>query len=307
MDKKPFSPQILIQSAQPLQILLGLFTYTLGLGLVDYLGKTIQWSTAILGALLIASLVAARNLFKAYFQYPMRLPVDRLNRRDGDGDLRYVETKSIPRIIFLQTALATLAVSATAIVLLIANGAINVSSLLIIIVTICLAVMDFLPPIELCKKGYSELIEAFLLASMSPALAFLLQRSEVHLLLLMLILPLVLVYLAFRVAGSFEYLDYDAKQAGGSMLAHIGWQHCVVIHNLSVLFAFLFVAAFLLFGFPWALAWPIFLALPLGVLQIIQMVRLADGRKPNWRLLWVNALATLLVFIYLITFTLWVK
>jgi len=37
------------------------------------------------------------------------------------------------------------------------------------------------------------------------------------------------------------------------------------------------------------------------------MVRLADGRKPNWRLLWVNALGTFLVFTYLITFTLWVK
>jgi 1,4-dihydroxy-2-naphthoate octaprenyltransferase len=307
MDKKPFSPLVLIQSTQPLQLLIGLFTYALGLGLVDYLGKAINWYTAILGAVLITSLVAARNLFKAYFQYPMRLPLDRLNRRDREGALLYVETKAVQRNLFLQIAFVALAVSATTIALLIASGAINMSSLLIVIVTICLAVMDFLPPIELCKKGYTELIEAFLLASMTPALAFLLQRSEIHLLLLMLTLPLVFIYLAFRVAGSFEYFDFDAKQAGGSMLARIGWQNCVVIHNLSVLFAFLFVAAFLLFGFPLALAWPIFLALPLGALQIIQMVRLADGRKPNWRLFWVNALGTLLVFIYLITFTLWVK
>ena len=307
MDKKPFSPLILIQSAQPLQFLIVLFTYGLGLGIADYLGRAINWYSALLGAILIAALIVARNLLKVYLHYPLRLPVDKLNRRDGDGDLLYVETKDIPRIIYLQTSLITLVVGATAIVLLIAGGAFSMPGLFIVVISVCLAVMDFLPPIELCRKGYTELIEAFLLGSMSPALAFLLQRSEVHLLLIMLTLPLVFVYLAYKIAGTFEYFDYDARQAECSLLARIGWQRCVLIHNLSVLFAFLFIAAFLLFGFPWTLAWPIFLALPLGALQIIQMVRLADGRKPNWRLLWVNTLGTFLVITYLITFTLWVK
>ncbi len=77
--------------------------------------------------------------------------------------------------------------------------------------------------------------------------------------------------------------------------------------HLSILFAFLLIAAFLLFGLPWLLAWPIFLALPLGLLQILQMVKLADGSKPNWKLLWVNSLGTFLILVYLISFTLWVK
>jgi 1,4-dihydroxy-2-naphthoate octaprenyltransferase len=307
MDKKPFSPLILMQSSRLLQLLIALFTYGLGLGIVDYLGRAVNWYTAILGAVLIISLVAARNLLKVYFHYPLRLPVDRLNHRGAEGDLLYIETKEVPRLIYLQLSLIILAMGATAMVLLMANGAVSVSCLLIIVVSFCLVVMDFLPPIELCKKGYTELIEAFLLGSLSPALAFLLQRSEAHLLLLMLTLPLVFVYLAYRLAGTFEYFDADSHQAAGSMLACLGWQHCVNIHNLSILIAFLFIAAFLLFGLPWALAWPVFLALPLGALQIIQMMSLADGRKPNWRLLWVNALATFLVFTYLITFTLWVK
>ena len=307
MEKKQFSPAILFQITRPLQVLIAVFTYALGLGIVNYLGKAIQWSIAILGSILIAAIIAAWHLLKAYFQYPSQLPVDRFNRRDGEGSLLFIETAEVPRIAILQTALITLALGATVTVLLIANGAISLSSLLILLVSMVLATIDFLPPIELCKKGYAELIEAFLLVNISPALAFLIQKPEAHILLVMLTLPLMFVYLAYQIVVSFEYFDHSPRQTTCSMIGRIGWQRCVVLHNLSILFAFLLIAAFLLFGLPWPLAWPIFLALPLGLIQIIQMVKLADGSKPNWKLLWVNSLGTFLFLVYLITFTLWVK
>jgi 1,4-dihydroxy-2-naphthoate octaprenyltransferase len=307
MDKKPFSPATLFQITQPLQALIAIFTYALGLGIVDYLGKTIQWSIAILGSILIAAMIAAWHLLTAYFHYPAQLPVDRFNRRDGEGNLLLISTAEVPRIVILETALITLALGATVTVLLIANGAISLSSMLILLVSIILATVDFLPPIELCKKGYTEIIEAFLLVNISPALALLIQIPEAHILLVMLTLPLMFVYLAYRIAVSFEYFDHSPRQTSCSMIGRIGWQRCVVVHNLSILFAFLLIAAFLLFGLPWLLAWPIFLALPLGLLQIFQMIKLADGSKPNWKLLWVNSLGTFLILVYLISFTLWVK
>jgi 1,4-dihydroxy-2-naphthoate octaprenyltransferase len=136
-------------------------------------------------------------------------------------------------------------------------------------------------------------------------LAFLLQVSELHILVFMLALPLTCLYLALQVASSFEYYAYDTKHAAGTLLSIAGWQRGISIHNISIGLAFFLYALFLAFKLPWPLTWPIFLALPLGVLQIVQMTRIGDGARPNWRLFRLNSLATFLLVVYLITFRLW--
>jgi 1,4-dihydroxy-2-naphthoate octaprenyltransferase len=305
MDKKEFSPATLIRIAQPLKLFIGLFTYALGMGILYYLGDSISWPTAFVGSLLILAILLARSYLGAYFTYPNPIMASGVASKDPEESVKFIEVREIPRQVIMQMALAALGLGAIATILLIIQNAITISSFIIIAIGLALAIVDVLPPMQLSKKGYSEIIEAFLIANLSPALAYLLQDGTMHVLVVMLTLPLTFIYLSMRISASFEYYAYDTSHASGSLLSLTGWQRGVTINNLSVALAFLLYAVFLIFGLSWNLAWPIFLALPIGVLQIIQMARISEGAKPNWRLFRLNALGTFLFTVYLVAFTLW--
>jgi len=87
----------------------------------------------------------------------------------------------------------------------------------------------------------------------------------------------------------------------------VGWQSGMVLHNLLILTAFLLLALAAVFGLPWFIALPAFLPMPLGLLQIWQMRRIADGMKPNWTALTLNALALFAACAYMITFSYWMN
>jgi 1,4-dihydroxy-2-naphthoate octaprenyltransferase len=306
MENKNSSVSTLIRMANPLLLLMGLFTYILGLGLLHYLGQRIDWSNAMLGSLIILAILISRSFLHAYFNYPEPIPSSGIIRTRADGSLDLIEVKELQRQLLMQISLVMLSLGAVVTTVLIFRSAINISVLLTLGLCLALLFLDVFPPFKLNKKGYSELIEAFLIANMAPALAFLLQKQETHVLLVMLTLPLTLLYLAMRIASSFEYYSYDSSHSTGSMLLFMGWQRGMMVHNLSILLAFLLAAAFLVVGLSWHLAWPIFLALPIGGMQIFQMMKIADGAKPNWGLFRLNALATVIIVMYLITFTLWI-
>jgi 1,4-dihydroxy-2-naphthoate octaprenyltransferase len=307
MDNKVFSPRTLIQIGQPLNLLLGLFTYCLGLGIHHYLSVSVQWPAALLGLLLVIVLLISHSYLKAYFRYPDPMPSMGITRLDMDGELKFVETKDVPRNVLLQMALAALGLGATITIVLTIMQAVDLPLFIILTISLILVMLDALPPVQLCKKGYSELIEAFLIANFIPAVAFLLQQENMHILLLMFTLPLTFIYLALQIAASFEYYAYDLRHASGSLLAVMGWQRGMVIHNLSLILSFLLYAVFLFFGLSWKLTWPVFLVLPFAGLQILQIVRIGEGAKPNWRLFRVNSMGTFLLVVYLIAFTLWIN
>jgi len=71
------------------------------------------------------------------------------------------------------------------------------------------------------------------------------------------------------------------------------------------LFGFMLFGLAAVLGLPWLLTWPGLLGLPLGLFQIWQMNSIASGAKPHWRLLSLNAVATVVLTAYLVTFTLW--
>lgn len=305
MDRKEFSPQTLVRITQPLNLGIILFTYALGLGVVDYLGHAVDWPVATLGSLIVLAMLLAHSFLSAYYGYPDPIHACGISRTDDEGTVRFIEVKEVPRHVLLQMALAALGLGTIAVVVLMIEKAFSISGMLIAGLGLVLVILDVLPPVQLRKRGYSEGIEAMLVAVVSPALAFLLQVNELHILVFMLSLPLTCLYLALQVASTFEYYAYDTKHAAGTLLSIAGWQRGISVHNLSIGLAFFLYAIFLVFKLPWALTWPIFLALPLGVLQIVQMTQIGDGARPNWRLFRMNSLATFLLVVYLITFRLW--
>lgn len=304
--KNPLHLSIL-RIARPLELLAGLFTYTLGLGIVSYLGKSINWTNAILGSALVLLFLLVKNFLSAYYTFPEAIPAPILGKRAQEDEADFVETKNLPRPLLMQIGLIGLAFGAAITVLLMVKQAINYTELLLLGLNLFLVLVAVVPPLRLEKQGYSELIEALLVANLFPMQAFLLQQTELHTLLLMITLPLTFLYIALRIAISFEYFSYDLKHGAGSLIGKLGWQAGMTLHNLSILVAFLLVGGFVVLKMPWGLAWPFFLALPLGIFQIIQIQRIGDGNKPFWQLLRINAWATFLVGVYLFTVTLWIR
>jgi len=305
MEKKNSLMVTILRIARPLEILAGLFTYSLGLGIVSYLGKTIDWSNAFLGSSLVILFLLAKNFLSAFYSFPEPLPSPILKRRSLEDEPEFVETKDIQRNLLMQIGLVALTVGAVITGLLMLKKAVNYSELFVLGIALMLVYFSTVPPARLEKRGYGELSEALLIANIFPMMAFLFQEPTFHILLLMTTLPLTFLYLALRIAGSLEYYAHDLKHAVGTLVVRIGWQQGMTMHNLSIFTAFLFVGGFLLLKMPWSLAWPIFLALPLGILQIIQIQRITDGAKPFWLFLRINAWATFLITVYLITVTLW--
>ncbi len=307
MDKKNSQLILLLRIARPMEILAGLFTYSMGLCIVSYLGKTINWPNAFLGSSLVIFFLLVKNFLSAYYSHPDPIPAPVLGKRALDDEPDFVESKELQKSLLLQIGLIALTFGAAITVLLMVKKAINYSELLALGVSLLLVYILVVPPLRLEKKGYCELIEALLVANLFPMQAFLLQEAELHTLLLMTTLPLTFLFIAMRIAVSLEYYSYDLKHGAGSLIVKMGWQPGMTLHNLSILLAFLLVGGFVLLKMPWSLAWPFFLALPLGILQIIQIQRIGDGNKPFWLLLRINAWATFLVAVYLFTITLWIR
>jgi hypothetical protein len=81
----------------------------------------------------------------------------------------------------------------------------------------------------------------------------------------------------------------------------------MTLHNALILLTFLLFAMVTLFGFPWFLLWPVFLVLPLGLLEIWLMERVRRGSKPLWIVMQIAAACVLFIPMYLVGFAFWIR
>ena len=277
MDNKDSLLSTLVKIANPFILICGLFTYILGLGIVHYFGNLINWGTAILGYFLVLTIIVAKNFLSAANTHPDPIPLPRITKKQGESEPEYLELKLVSRPLLSQIALFMLLAGGIVTVILALRKEVTIPAVVGLCITFLLVYLSEVPPVQLAKRGYGELIEAILIANMIPIIAYTLQDSEVNPLLLMLTLPLTFIYLAYRIACSFEFYTHYQKFKTGALVVQMGWQKAMTIHNLSILLAFFLLAGFLLAKLSWPLAWPIFLALPFGILQIIQIIRIGDG------------------------------
>jgi 1,4-dihydroxy-2-naphthoate octaprenyltransferase len=260
---------------------------------------------AILGSTLIPFILLAKNFLSAFFTFPEDLPSANFSKEVKGEEPDFIQLKEIQRNLLLQIGLVALGVGAGVTFVLIIHKSVSIAEMLALGIALLLVFVAALPPLRLERHGYGELIEAVLMCNIFPAIAFLLQQPVVHAMLGMMTFPLTFVYLAMKAATSLEYFAYDVKHATGTMAVLMGWQRAMTLHNLSILLGFLLVGGFILLRVPWLLARSIFLALPLGILEIVQMQRIADGAKPRWWMMRLNAHSTFALMAYLTTLSLW--
>lgn len=299
-EERPHSGYLSI--IQPQLLIWVLLTYSIGVGLVKLQGGTLDWINILFGSLLGIFLILMRGYLAAFFDHPLS-PTSNLH----PDDPRYVMLKSMQRQTLLVIAMTLLTAGALDTVLLMFRHAINLSAVLMLGLAFLISFFDATPPLQLDKKGYGEVGEAILICNLVPALGYLLNEPSLHVLLIMLTLPLTLLYLALKIVYALETYAFDRTHRVQSIVIRLDWLRAMQAHNYLVLIAFLFVAVFALLGQPWALTWPMFLPLLIGIFQIIQIQGIINGAPPRWKILKLTAVGTFVVMAYLVSFTLWIS
>ena len=286
-----------IKLARPLPLLLAALTYSLGAGISRYLGRPVHAASFGLGLLAILAIQAAAFWLVEYFRLPLtplakdETPIHREAFRNG----------------LFQSATALLTVAGAIIVTLLLAKLLPVLAGILMGLIIIFFVAYAIPPLGLSEAGYGELAMAVALGTLYPALAFLLQYEKFHRLLTFASFPLTLLALAYFLVNDFPTFATDLKFGRHSLLTRLTWQYAIPTHHLLILASFLFFATAPLLGFPWGLIWPVFLALPFAVIQIIWLQRIAMGGRTLWKFLTALAVGTFGLTAYLLAFNLWIR
>lgn len=296
---------LFIRLSRPLFLLGGVLMYALGGGVVHYLGVAIDWRVYWLGQAWVTMLQLSAQYLNEYFDAAQ----DRQNpnRTPFSGGSGVLGPDGLPRRTALLAAYACLAVTASLTVLLISQGRLSAASVIVMILGILGAILYSVPPVRLSSSGYGELTVSILVANLVPAFALLLQTDQLHRLLAMSTFPLMMLHLAMMLA--FELPDYaaDLRAEKRTLMVRMGWQRGMTLHNLLIFGAYLTLGAAILFGLDAFIALPAVLTLPLGLLQVWQIRRIAEGARPNWSALTLTGIVLFAVTAYLLAFSFWTR
>lgn len=287
----------LARLARPVSLLLALLTFGMGAGIARYLGGVLQPLPQITVGVALLLLLAAAHWLQEYFRPPHdpMLP---------DATPRQRETL---RPLLLNVSAAFLAVSALLAFLLYRQGFLPLNDALLFVLYLFLCLALGVPPVRLAERGVGEVVTAFLLAVLTPAIAFLMAFPRLHPFLTGFTFPLFLLALAWQLAISFEQYPAHLKYERRILLTRLTWQRAVVLHNGLLAAAYLFLAALPFWGLPFALTWPALLALPLAAWQAWTLRSIAEGAKPLWNALNIAATSVFGLTVYLITITFWLR
>lgn len=268
--------------------------YALGGGIAHYLGATLDVGLYWLGQFWVVSLFVASYLMDRY--YDPQVSMESLGRSFW-GSMPYSSA-------LILGAAISLTVTASLTVLLIRHG-LNPSVLTIVIACVLGAFLYALPPVRLANEGFGELTLSILIANLVPAFSFLLQFGEFHRLIAMATFPLTFLLMATILALRFPNYANHLKYRKNSMTVRMGWDTAMTAHNIFVLIAFTLVGLAAVLGFPSFAATPLVVALPLALVQIWYVTRIAGGLKPNWNALSLSAVFLVGFTSYLMTFAFW--
>ena len=282
---------------RPLHLILTLLTYALGLGIARYLGTTLRIESQLLGGVILVFILAAAGLFTVYFR-PFNEPI-------VVGET-LAEREALQRLL-LAFGLAFLAVAGVFVFLLQRLGLINLEAGLLFVTFVVAALANALPPLRLTTRGFGELIDAFLIASLAPTIAFFLQVGDFHRLLTLFTFPLFLIFLACFLALDFPAYADDIKYERHSLLTALTWQQALPIHNLLLIAAYILLMAGPVLGISFALIWPVLLTAPVAAYQIFTLRNISNGVAPFWSAFKITAIAMMTLAAYLMVLAFWLS
>ncbi len=297
--------RLFVQLSRPLFLLGAALLYALGAGIARYLGAELDWGAYLLGQAWVTALQLSAHYLNEYFDGPG--DEHNANRTPFSGGSGALGPGKLPRAVALWAGVACLAAGASLAVLLIEQARSAPAALLIMSLIFVGAVAYSVPPARLAASGYGELTTSLIVANLVPALAYLLQADELHRLLAMATFPLTTLHLAMMLA--FELPDYasDLKYGKRTLMVRAGWQRGMLLHNILALSGFVLLGLAAVMGLPLPIALPTFFVLPVGLLQVWQMVRIEQGSRPNWILLTLAGVTSFGLTAYLLVFGFWTR
>lgn len=293
-----------IRIARPLNLLGGVLFYALGVGVSHYLGNPVDWGMVLLGQIWVTTYQLGSHFLTSFFHFP-NTPGNRnriLISEEGDEKPKYIR-----RDLILSASFASFAAALMLAFITIRTKEINGTGLLIMGLMILVTVFFSVPPFQLIKTGYGELLQSITLVNFIPALAFIFQMGELHRLVAMSTFPLTLLHVATLLALQLPNYATDLRSDKNTLLTSMGWERGMVLHNLLILCSFFLFGLAMLFGLSPRVILPVFFVLPLGLVQIWYMGRIASGMKPNWKLLSTMAILTFGLSAYLLAFSYWIR
>ncbi len=297
--------RLFIRLSRPLFLLGAALMYFLGVGIARYLGNSIDWGVYLLGQTWVTILQLGVLYLEEYNNIQAGGEISRQRPYPGNG--KPDSEVNLSSQIMLIAAITCLTVAASLTVLLLQQARPSGTTLIFMGMISLGAVMYSLPSLRLATSGYGELLVTILFANLLPALAFLFQTGSLHRLVAMSTFPLTAMYLATMLALQLPDYARDVKLGRRTLMVRIGWRIGMNLHNLLVLSAFFLLGLAVAYGLPLPIALPAFLLLPLGLLQIWQMSRVAEGSKPNWQALTLVPMAVFGSMVYLLAYAFWTR
>ena len=292
------SLKVFLKPIKIFRLISQLLTYAMGAGLASYFGARVSWSVLLAGAVFICFSTLGFDYLQALQQV-----------NDGRYPPEDVSPKDIPLIRMglglISGALMTLA--ATVIVGWMINGVLWSGVLILLVAVLAVGGVYILEGTTKKLQPYHSLFETVLVVVIPPALGYFLQTQEMHRFLTFSVLGTVPLYLAFILLIQLIYYGVDQHNEALTTVTAIGWEAAMVIHNALILLGFLLFALAALVGFLWPLIWPVFLTLPLGLLEIWLMERVRQGQKPLWRIMQYALGAAFLIPVYLLALGFWLR
>ena len=280
------------------RLLAVLMTYALGAGLAQYVESVISWPVLFGGAafLVLAVLTfdylrALREINDERFQPPEATPEEIRQIRLG--------------LSLISATLLTVAV--TIVIGWMVQGVLRQGTTVLLLALTVLGVAYALSSTSEKWALVQPLFETALVVIVPPALGYFLQANSMHRFLTMVVLGTVPLYLAYVLLNQLVDFGQDEQREITTTVTAVGWETAMVLHNALILLGYVLFALMSLLGFPWRWMWPVFLTLPLGLVEFWLMERVRRGTKPLWTIMKVALGSTILIPVYLLAFTFWIR
>ncbi|MFZ3150642.1 MAG: hypothetical protein WA116_03055 [Anaerolineaceae bacterium] len=268
----------------------GIMSSVLGSVMASESGQTWKLGTFLLGLLFF---VGFYSLERVYYY----LSISRINLFSTVNRADKLKSPEIISILFLLFAgllyiLFTLNIS----------GALTQTGWLWLIILVLLIMVNTSRSMRVWNLPYRWFLDALIV---SPVLVFFsssLQGLEPGRILLFLCLPLLFLYLASTLCLQFESYASNMSKGTKSFLVVIGWEKGIVLHNVILLIAYLFLGVYFYLSGVWSIAWPAFFMLIISLGEVYLLQRVSEGMKPNWGLIRAVAVVQYLGIVYILLF-----
>ena len=161
-----------------------------------------------------------------------------------------------------------------------AQGAIWPGITIFLVCNLILGMFYYLAQVHESLQPYQMLFEVVIVVISPAVLAVFIQSQSLHRFLMMSVVVLVPLYLAYRLLVELIEFDRGESRIENPVGTRLGWDNVMILHNALILTAYAVLALMTLTGLPWFLTWPVFLGLPIGLLEIWLMERVRRGYKP---------------------------